>query len=253
LTTAILLQRRGADVTIHTKALPPDTTSNVAGAQWSPFSVYDDAAVGPAFLEQFRTAARLSYREFQNHIGPRYGVRFVDNLYLSSRDPALPGMVTDLPEVFPGARRLEADEHPFDARFAALVSTMFIEPNVYLPALIYDFRVMGGRIVVRDFENIDQLLTLQEPVLMNCTGLGSRDLFGDADLVPVKGQLTVLRPQPEIDYLLLAPGLYMFPRSDGILLGGTFERGEWSIEPDRVAERRILDGHARLFEPLRQS
>lgn len=42
----------------------------------------------------------------------------------------------------------------------------------------------------------------------------------------------------------------MFPRSDGILPGGTFDRGEWSLEADRAAERRIIAGHTRLFAPL---
>jgi glycine/D-amino acid oxidase-like deaminating enzyme len=250
LTTAILLQRQGADVTIFAKALPPATTSNVAGAQWSPFSVYDDAAVSPAFRDRFRTAARLAYREFQNYVGPRYGVRWIDNLYLSDTGDALPPMVTDLPEVFPGARATAPRDHPFEAASAATVTTMFVEPNIFLPALIYDFRVMGGSIVVREFHDLPDLLTLSEPVIMNCTGLGSRDLFGDVDLVPVKGQMAVLQPQYDVDYLLLTRGLYMFPRSDGILLGGTFERGEWSLEPDRAAERRIIAGHTRLFAPL---
>ena len=40
LATARLLQERGCKVTIYAKNLPPDTTSNVAGAQWFPFFVY---------------------------------------------------------------------------------------------------------------------------------------------------------------------------------------------------------------------
>ena len=39
----------------------------------------------------------------------------------------------------------------------------------------------------------------------------------------------------------------MMPRADGILLGGTSERGEWSLEPNREAEERILAGHADFF------
>ncbi len=39
----------------------------------------------------------------------------------------------------------------------------------------------------------------------------------------------------------------MMPRADGILLGGTREAGEWSLEPNREAEERILSGHADFF------
>src|SRR5579864_6189876 len=39
LATARLLQEHGVEVTIYTKALPPDTTSNIAGAQVFPVTV----------------------------------------------------------------------------------------------------------------------------------------------------------------------------------------------------------------------
>jgi len=55
-------------------------------------------------------------------------------------------------------------------------------------------------------------------------------------------------PQPEVDYAVLTDNLlYMFPRRDGILLGGTFERGEWDVTPDPAASERILRGHMALF------
>ena len=95
------------------------------------------------------------------------------------------------------------------------------------------------------------MLALDESVIFNCTGLGARALVGDEELMPIKGQLTVLLPQPEVDYIALAGDLYMFPRSDGILLGGTHERDVWTLDPDRDAERRILDGHRQFFEQMR--
>ena len=75
----------------------------------------------------------------------------------------------------------------------------------------------------------------------------------------MKGQLTVLVPQPEIDYATLGGvpgtareeggfGIHMLPRSDGIILGGTSERGEWSLEPNEEARRRVVEDHIELFE-----
>lgn len=88
---------------------------------------------------------------------------------------------------------------------------------------------------------------------MNCTGLGARELFGDQELTPVKGQLTVLLPQPEVDYAVVTEELYMFPRRDGIILGGTHERGVETLEPDLEAEKRILAGHRAIFEGMKSS
>ena len=82
LSTARLLQQRfpdgTANVTIYAKALPPDTTSNIAGAYWYPSSAFDDEAVTPKFAEQFRAACRISHRAFQLLVGPEYGVRWIE-------------------------------------------------------------------------------------------------------------------------------------------------------------------------------
>jgi glycine/D-amino acid oxidase-like deaminating enzyme len=129
---------------------------------------------------------------------------------------------------------------------------MLVETSIYLAAMLREFFLAGGRVVVRDFASGDELLALAEPVVFNCTGLGARTLFADEELIPIKGQLTFLLPQPEIDYITLpGSGLYMFPRSDGILLGGTHERGVWTLEPDREAEKRILEAHRQFFEAMR--
>ncbi len=105
---------------------------------------------------------------------------------------------------------------------------------------------------MRDFESIDAVLALPEPVIMNCTGLGAKALFNDEELTPVKGQLTVLAPQPEVNYVAYhRHDLYMFPRRDGILLGGTFERDVWTLEPDPGEKRRILAGHSQIFSRFR--
>ena len=67
---------------------------------------------------------------------------------------------------------------------------------------------------------------LGESLIVNCSGLGSRDLFADETMTPIKGQLTHLVPQPEIDYGTFGGvrregsgagmGIHMNPRRDGI-------------------------------------
>ena len=257
LATARLLQRRGRHVTIYARELPPDTTSNVAGAQWSPTSVSD--SLDGSFGVQFEEASRRAHRHFQNLVGPDYGVRWIDNYFLSERRLGIPGYMSRIRDLYPGLEDLEGDAHPFPTRFARRVATMFIEPPRYLRALIRDFRLAGGDLVVGEIADQRQLATLPEPVIANCTGLGARELFGDDSLIPVKGQLVVLRPQPALDYLTIGGGRfsrsgsqYMFPRSDGVLLGGTFERGVESLEPDPVQTERILSVHRSFFDAMEE-
>jgi glycine/D-amino acid oxidase-like deaminating enzyme len=252
LATARLLQRRGGNVTIYARDLPPDTTSNIAGAQWWPTSLFDRSAASAEFMRSFALAAHLSYRHFQNLVGPQYGVRWTRNYILSDRTlsdyPAGPD--DPLRGIAPGLRDLQPGEHPFAARYVRQWDTMMVEPATYLQALMEDFLTAGGRIVVRAFADRAQVAALPQRVVFNCTGLGAGTLFGDEALVPVKGQLVILLPQAEVNYNMLNDGLYMFPRSDGIVLGGTFERGNWSLEADPRATARILAGHRQVFDAM---
>ena len=101
-----------------------------------------------------------------------------------------------------------------------------------------DFQLWGGHIVIRKFETPRELAALREPIVINCTGLGAKALFNDPELTPIKGQLSFLLPQPEVDYCTVGPGdIYMFPRHDGIVLGGSHERGVWSTDSDPAVSR----------------
>ncbi len=144
-------------------------------------------------------------------------------------------------------RPLGPGEHPFGVKVVDHYKTMLIEPPVYLNALTRDFQISGGRTIVRELSSAAELTGLPERLIVNCTGLGAKHLFDDQELTPIKGQLSALLPQPEIDYIMGAPDdVYMIPRRDGIMLGGSHQRGEWSLEPDPAIARRIFDGHERL-------
>jgi D-amino-acid oxidase len=248
LATARLLQRQGLAVTVYAKDVPPNTTSNIAGAQWGPFSVFEGGKTTPAFDDQFTRAARLSRRLFQDLPFRDFGIRWIENYALSDAAFRQPPNY----DLYPDVADLEPGGHPFPHRYARRFTAMLIETSIYMRALLQEFLIAGGRLVVREFPNRDALAALDEPVIFNCTGLGARALMGDEELVPAKGQVTFLLPQPEIDYITLPPtGLYMFPRSDGILLGGTFERGNWSLDPDPETEKRVLEGHRQFFAAMR--
>ena len=250
LSTARLLQQRGWTVTIYAKDQPPHTTSNMAAGQWSPASVFDRRT--PEFAPQFERALRIAHRHFQDHIGSHYGVRWLENYVCQDRDfgTSVQGQTTNTADLYFESRVLGSTEHPFPRRFVRQFTTMMVEPPIYLNALMRDFLLAGGRIAVREFPSREAVALLDEPVVVNCTGLGAKALFGDEELTPVKGQLTVLLPQPEVDYIVLADDLYMMPRADGILLGGTHERGQWGLDPDRAAMDRIVSGQASFFNAM---
>ena len=253
LSTARLLQRRFQDgpgtVTIYAKDLPPETTSNIAGGFWSPTSVFDPERVTTKFTEQFRLACRISNRAFQTLVGPEYGVRWMETFELYRHEASLTRELPGGNELYPAQEVHRDPEHYFGFPYVRQYNTMLIEPPVYLNALLRDFYIAGGKLVVKEFRSREEIKRLPEQVIFNCTGLGARALFGDQNLEPVRGQLEVLLPQPEIDYCYLSSG-YMFPRRDGIILGGTFDHGDWSLTPNPEQTNSILESHAEIMKGM---
>jgi D-amino-acid oxidase len=252
LATGILLQRHGFRVTIYARDLPPNTTSNIAGGLWSPYFIGDEDSLTPAFQEQFKAAARHAHRHFRSLVGSPYGVRWADSYFTADRRDELPRFNDDLSNLFPRVADFDPGGHPFPRRHARRAGTMLIQTPRYLRAIEQDFRTAGGRIVVCEFRNVKQVLELPESTIVNCTGLGSRELFGDTELIPAKGQMTILLPQPEIEDFLAIDGeaLYMIPRDDGVLLGGSFERNVRDLSPNPGETRRIFQGHSAFFERM---
>lgn len=249
LTTARLLQDAGWKVTIYTRDMPRHTTSNRAAGEWGPFSVHDPAVSSPAFLGQLEVAARIAHHAYTN-LGPDYGVSWVEEYQLSETPPA--DALEDRPfaDLFPHSADLGPGEHPFPVSYARRIVTMRIEPAVLLRRLTQDFLATGGTHVMRNFGRLEDVLGLAESVIFNCTGLGAAELFGDETLIPAKGQLVFLPPDPEVDYFTFGDWqglLYMIPRSDALVLGGTYGLGDGSLNPEREQTERIVSGHEGLF------
>jgi len=88
--------------------------------------------------------------------------------------------------------------------------------------------------------------------VVNASGLGARNIIGVEDelVFPIRGQ-TVLVRAPEMKCSLIGPGLYVntigestyvIPRINGdVVVGGTFQEGNWDVSPDPVTARRMLE------------
>ncbi|HEX3423219.1 MAG TPA: FAD-dependent oxidoreductase [Sphingomicrobium sp.] len=248
LSTARLVQEAGFPVTIYAAALPPETTSNIAGGQFHPAYAFSEQAVTPDFMAQFTQALDYSWRRYQIMVGEDYGIRWLPT-YVETDSPEAKTIAT-----FPPIdRMLSRSEHPFSWSGTLRYDTMYIETGRYLRQMIRDVQIAGGRLEVRKFASPPDIAALPENLVFNCTGLGSRDLFGDQELRPARGQLAILEPQPEVQYAFTGGPGYMFPRPDGIILGGTFELDQWDTTPQPATIERIIADHKRFFASFRCS
>ncbi len=85
LTSALLLQRAGARVTIYAKELPPNVRSSLATGLWTPDSrICLEENATPAFKELWEQMARASFQTYQNFLGLSGSpVEFIDNYFVS--------------------------------------------------------------------------------------------------------------------------------------------------------------------------
>lgn len=109
----------------------------------------------------------------------------------------------------------------------------------YSRQLMNDFQIAGGTIETREFSSPQQMSTLSQPVIINCTGYAARQLWSDESIVPVRGQIAWLIPQEGVHYGLYYRGVNVLARRDGIVVQpGTSDEEGWndsSEQPDRAA------------------
>ncbi len=145
--------------------------------------------------------ARESYAAFRKLPAVEYGI-YDCPTYVFQRKPFGPDSLLnfDSPvhELLPGMRDLLPSEKPVDLPVARTFQTMMIEPATYLPAVVKAHAQAGGAIVIRALHSLADVQALPERTIVNCTGLGAATLFDDKEMYPIKGQLTILRPQPEV-------------------------------------------------------
>lgn len=251
LTTARLLQNAGWQVRIYTRDPLRHSVSSVGGGQWAPTGVFDEAVASETFKAQYKFASRIAHHAYQNLVGANYGVSFKENYYLSEQPQEGGYYIRELPELFTSVADLAPGEHPFPASYVKRTVTMLIEPAMFLRRVRNDFFTAGGQIIARDFTRLDSVLALPERTVFNCTGLGAKALFDDEEMQPVKGQLVFMPPDPAVDFLTVGGGsgvTYMFPRKGEILLGGSFQVGDWSRNPEAEVTERIIADNKAVFD-----
>ena len=202
LTSALLLQRAGARVTIYAKDLPPNVRSSLATGLWTPDSriCFEDNAT-PAFRQLWESMARQSFRTYQTLLGlPVNPVEFIDDYFVSNDPDAKPHQMPpndDRPkfadlqheligDLVPRSEVFAPGSHPFGARYLRRNTFMMFNLAGYTRMLMADFQANGGKIEIDEFHTPADFSRLSQKTLINATGYGARALLGDQSITPVR-------------------------------------------------------------------
>ena len=232
LTCGVVFAEHGHRTTIFAKEIGQQTTSGAAAALWFPYDVQPADKVIPWALETYRTLIDLARN-------PDSGVSMTElHQFSRTEEIQIPGWAIPL-----GARTtsLKILKSGFSLRVPLMDTT------IYLDYLAKRFVAAGGSIAANThltkLEEVDQ----QFGLVINCAGIGARELVRDADLEPHRGQIAIV---PRIKYLPYAvvcddaPLMYAIPRRNDCVFGGTNDLSD-DLIVDSATTARIVAGCSR--------
>ena len=268
LTSALLLQRAGARVTIYAKDLPPNVRSSLATGVWSPDSrICLEQHATPSFRRLWESMARTSFQTYQTLLGlPGDPVEFIDAYAVSDADgatrrrsppaddrPPFADLQRELiGDLIPHGEQYAPGSHQFGDRVLRRETSMMFNLAGYARMLVSDFVAGGGRIEVAEFRTPAEFAALRQRTLVNATGYGARQLFGDESVTPVRGQLARMIPQHDVRYGLFYKQVAFVPRRDGMVFQVLGESDYYGFNddttvPDRAEAESAVTTIASLF------
>ena len=258
LTCGVVLAEHGYRTAILAKETGQQTTSSVAAAVWFPYHVEPTERVIPLALETYQVLLDLA--RF-----PESGVSIIESRqFLRTGEIEIPDWAIPLgaervmpstveesrgdtlrlgprdPSTAPAYAGSAQDDHQFASGFSLKVPLM--DTTIYLDYLAARFRKAGGEIHANvRFEKLEDVDTKFDRVI-NCAGIGARELVHDADLEPHRGQVAIV---PRIEGLSCAivcddaPLMYAIPRRNDCVFGGTNEVSD-NLAADPATTLRIV-------------
>lgn len=242
LTCALRLREAGHRVEVVAAAPPDRTTSAVAAALWYPYRALPEREVTRWAAVTYEVLAGLLDQ-------PDAGVRMRSGRELfreKTPDPWWRDAVPSLDRVPP------ADLPPGYADGLRLTVPV-VDTSRHLPWLVDRLAVLGVRRRTAVLTGLEQA-DADADVVVNCSGLGARELADDGDLVPVRGQVVVVE-QVGVTQWLLAQSqpealTYVVPRERTVVLGGTAEIGLDGTVPDMTTAQAVVQRCAALMPEL---
>lgn len=234
LTSCLRLKERGFDVSMITRDFPQETTSAVAAAFWYPYKV---SIGGETLLWSVET-----YQEYCLQIYAKVPGLSMIPVVEFSREKAVPPLWFDQVK---GYRRLDSNSLPSGFQDGHEFFVPLAEPSKYLSWLWNSLLEKEVPIIQEEISSIDKLFNDYDTVV-NCSGLGARELVGDISVFPIRGQVQIIDALPEdgghriIFFQDLHHATYIVPRSGDCLIGGTADENEWGLnaDPETAADIR---------------
>ncbi len=240
LSSAIRLQEAGFGVTIISRDLPPNLTSAVAGAIWYGYGSHPR-------IRRWAEHSLETYLPMTQDEASGVLLRRVREVFV--HPVAAPWFKNRLPFF----ERIPKHQLPKGFSDGFLMDVPIIETPTYLQCLVERFTSAGGHIEQRALTSLAELIG-QHTLIVHCTGVGARTVAADSSVYPLRGQvIKIAASHIQQGYMDDDHFTYLFPRNDGVILGGISQPNNWSLDPDPAINIDILTRCAEIEPSVRSA
>ena len=228
LTCGVVFAERGFSVKIFAEQIGTQTTSGAAGALWFPYDAEPADKVIPWALATYHVLVELAKN-------PNCGVSMIElRQYCRTGKIEVPRWASSF-VISSGAEESLDISGSFPDGFAVRVPLM--DTTIYLDYLITRFQKAGGEI--KPGVRFDKLEDVEGDLVINCAGIGARELANDSALEPHRGQVAIVPRMENVDCAIVcddAPLMYVIPRTNDCVFGGTND-----VSDNLIPEPKIRD------------
>jgi len=246
----LMLKDLGYNVNIYASQFPvklgiykegglPMITSQVAGGLWMPYG-YDltnkalhDSMAKETFLYYKQCIDKKIYK----------GLSYSKTVIMDIKNP-VPEFV---PDGLIQTKLVKVDFGNGVLHDAEIYNTILMDGDVFLNELYEEAKAKSVVFIEKKFNTLDDVLSLSEDVIFNCTGNGSHKLFNDKNMIPISGHLIYVKKVPGFDYFLsstTADGSWRvttYPQGNKLAMGLSYEEKGWIEKPDPKTIQTLIN------------
>ncbi|MEP6594863.1 MAG: FAD-dependent oxidoreductase [Ginsengibacter sp.] len=245
MSTAFLLMQKNHSITIYAKAFSPNMTSDRAAAFWFPYHIRNDRR-GIGWCQ----ASYDYYEKLAGQKNSGISMRQLTKVLRNGVEEEEPVWIEFMPEN--SYRLMHSNELSSNIAKGYEMQVPLIETQIFLPYLQLLLQGNGVQFIKKEIKDFNELIR-DHDIVINCSALGSGKLCNDESVIPVKGQVGLLSPKKNLPiYVDNEKLLYIVPRKDAIIIGGTYEERVETETTDPSVIESLLNNAYEVFPELKQ-
>ncbi|CAF0813329.1 unnamed protein product [Brachionus calyciflorus] len=249
-----------ASITIYAETFSPDTTSDVSAGFWEPYCISPEQA-GP-IIKWGKETYDIMLKESLSENADKFGIQALSTYVLQDTEKPKVPYWSDIVRQFRLLNKedifsiVNESNQNFKSGFSYLTTTVVVKK--YIPELTKKLKDKGVNFISCKINTLQEFINGNGSTydyIINCTGLGARNFVPDSNVYPVKGQVLRVKAPWIKQCIMLDTNevTYILPLSDVVVIGGTQQPNNYSLNKDETEFENIINRCSKIYPSLRHA